>query len=272
MGVRRGGLFVQNTMVPCFFHVCAVVLMTRRVALITDTQMHLGPALALELARRDHDLVIGVPRDGLVQELEDLGGRVVAFPHVDDLSEPTSLRPLIDAALQNFGRIDSACIRTGKILRGDFLSASREDLQTLMSANIESVFSTLQQLLPPMIEAKRGQVVIVTSATGARPSPQAALYSATRAGANMLVKNAALSVAHHGVNVNALGTNFLEYPGFMQASGATDPERRARIERTIPLRRLGKPEEIAHFCASLLDGTNRFQTGQFFSLSGGWSD
>ena len=246
--------------------------MARRVALITDTQMHLGPALALELARRDHDLVIGNPAPDLVPKLRDMGGQVLVHNDVGDLADAASLQPMINDAMSHFGQIDAACVRTGTILRGDFLQASVADLHTLTRANIESVFSVLQQLLKPMRSAKSGQIVIVTSATGAKPSPQAALYSATRAGANMLVKNAALSVASEGINVNAIGTNFLEYPGFMQASGATDPAQRERIEATIPLRRLGQPEEVAHFCAALLDGTNRFQTGQFFSLSGGWSD
>ena len=61
-------------------------------------------------------------------------------------------------------------------------------------------------------------------------------------------------------------------PGFLGASGADDPEVRRAIEARVPIGRLGQPYEVAHFCASLLDGVNYFQTGQFFSLSGGWSD
>ena len=110
----------------------------------------------------------------------------------------------------------------------------------------------------------------MTSASGASPTPGAALYSATRAAANMLVRNAALRVAKQGVTVNAIGTNHLDYPGYRAATGADDPVIRAKIESRVPIRRLGRPEEVAHFCAALLDGVNRFQTGQFFSLSGGW--
>ena len=83
---------------------------------------------------------------------------------------------------------------------------------------------------------------------------------------------AAHSVAKHGVTGNAIGTNFLDYPGFVKANGADDPAVRMQLESRVPLGRLGECAEIAHFCASLLDGGNRFQTGQFFSLSGGWSD
>ncbi len=64
----------------------------------------------------------------------------------------------------------------------------------------------------------------------------------------------------------------MDFPGFLKASRAdTDPERRAAIEAQVPMRRLGTMDELASFTTVLLDGTNRFQTGQFFSFSGGWS-
>ena len=109
----------------------------------------------------------------------------------------------------------------------------------------------------------------MTSASGASPTPGAALYSATRAAANMLVRNAALRVAKQGVTQRHRDEP-PGLPGYRAATGADDPVIRAKIESRVPIRRLGRPEEVAHFCAALLDGVNRFQTGQFFSLSGGW--
>jgi len=244
----------------------------RRVAIVTDATMHLGPDLARVLAQRGHDLVLGEAADGLAEEVRELGAEVETVDGVADLTRPQAVQSLVDRALSRFGRLDAACIRTGKIIGGDFLDATLDELRELSSENLESVFHALKALLPPMIEAKAGQVVIVTSASGARAVPQAALYSATRAGANMMVRNAALSVAKYGVTVNALGTNFLDYPGFVRASGAADPDIRRKIESRIPLGRLGHPSEVGHFCAGLLDGTNRFQTGLFFPMSGGWND
>ncbi len=246
--------------------------MDRRVVIITDANMHVGPDLARALAARNHDLVLGEPADGLAAELTGLGSAVETVHGVADLSREEAVPTLVERALSRFGRLDGACVRTGTIIGGDIFAASLEDLHILSEQNIASVFHALRALLPPMVDAKQGQVVIVTSATGARPHPGAALYSATRAAANMLVKNAAHSVAKHGVTVNAIGTNFLDYPGFVKANGADDPAVRMQLESRVPLGRLGECAEIAHFCASLLDGGNRFQTGQFFSLSGGWSD
>ena len=122
-----------------------------------------------------------------------------------------------------------------------------------------------------MVPAQQGQIVIVTSATRRRPLG-APLYASTRAGANMMVKTAVLEVASKGVCVNAIGTAFLDYPGFINATGSDDPDVRKKVESKVPMKRFGQPAEVVHFTASLLDGGNRFQTGQFFSLSGGWSD
>lgn len=244
----------------------------RRVALITDTNLHLGPDLARTLAARGHDLVVGEPLEGLAEELREMGARVEVVTGVADLADARSIAALVKRAEDVFGRLDAACVRTGRIITGEFLDANVEELHELSRQNIDSVFHALQALVPPMLAQGGGQIVIVTSATGARPMPSAALYSATRAAANMLVKNAALTVADRGVTINAVGTNYLDYPGFRQATGADDPKIRAAIERRVPVRRLGETAEVAHFCATLLDGKNRFQTGQFFSLSGGWSD
>jgi len=244
--------------------------MSKRVAIVTDANTHLGPDLARILARRGHDLVLGDPLDGLAEEVTALGAQPVTVTGVADLGDPATVPRLVDAARDRFGRIDAACIRTGVIRTGRFLDGTLEDLQFLQRANLESVFHALQTLLPAMADG--GQIVIVTSATGRKPMPNAALHSATRAAANMLVKAAALEVADRGITVNAIGTAYLDYPGFVRATGSDDPTVRAKVEKQVPMKRFGQPKEVAHFCAGLLDGENRFQTGQFFSLSGGWTD
>jgi 3-oxoacyl-[acyl-carrier protein] reductase len=121
-----------------------------------------------------------------------------------------------------------------------------------------------------MVAQGDGQVLMITSATAARPSKGAALYSAMRAGATMMAKNVAEEVAAANVQVNAVGTNFMDFPGFLKASGATDPAVRAKIEAQVPQRRLGTMDEFAAFCAVFLDGTSRFTTGQWVGYAGGW--
>lgn len=159
------------------------------------------------------------------------------------------------------------------ILLGRFLETTVEDLHTIARGNLEAPYRFLKAVMPPLVDQQDGQVVMITSATAARPAPGASLYSATRAGATMLVKNVAVEHARDNVQVNSVGTNFMDFDEFIKANGLEDkPKRRARVEDAVPMKRLGGMDEFANFSAVLLDGTSRFQTGQFFSYSGGWSD
>jgi 3-oxoacyl-[acyl-carrier protein] reductase len=243
----------------------------RRVALVANTGGYIGPALARELARRGHDLVIGDPEDGLVEELRAGGAHVEAVTDVVDLRDPVSSQRLVSAATDAFGRLDAAVAFSGRIVIGPFLSSTPKDLSVAIAGCLEAPYHFLRAVVPVMVEQRGGQVLVVTSSSGARVTPNAPLYSAVRAGANHLVKNVAAEVARHGVQVNALGTNNMDFPAFLEASGATDPEVRARLESRVPMRRLGTVEECAALAAAYLDGTCGFVTGQFVAHDGGWS-
>ena len=93
-----------------------------------------------------------------------------------------------------------------------------------------------------------------------------------RAAANMMVRCAALTAAPKGVCVNAVGTNFLNYPGFLEFTGAADPKVMEALLKRVPAGRLGETEEAAHFTMSLLDGYNMFTTGNFFPITGGFNN
>jgi 3-oxoacyl-[acyl-carrier protein] reductase len=243
----------------------------RRVAVVGNADLYAGPALARALAGRGHDLVLGDPGDELVAELEAAGAAVEPVRGVADLSDPASAPALADAALARFGRIDAAVAFSGIIVTGRFLQSSIDDLRRVERTCLEAPYHFLKAVVAPMVEAGEGQVLLITSAAGARPTPGAPLYSAARAGATMLARNVAGEVARNGVQVNAVGTNFMDFPGFLEASGATDPAVRAKLEAQVPLGRLGTMDEFAAFCMAFVDGSSRFTTGQFVAYAGGWA-
>ena len=245
--------------------------MTRRVAVVSDAGFYVGPALTKLLATRGHDLVVGDADEKLVAELEELGAEVEDVAGVRDLAEDGSSEKLVQAALDRFGRIDSAVAFTGRIVVGRFLKSSVDDMRAVNEGCIVAPYNFLRAVVPQMIEQGDGQVLVLTSAAGARPTPGAPLYSSARAGANMLVRNVAAEVASSGVQVNAVGTNFMDFPGFLQANRVTDDESRKRVEDMVPMKRLGTMDELAHFCATFVDGTSRFTTGQFVAYAGGWA-
>jgi 3-hydroxybutyrate dehydrogenase len=244
----------------------------KRVVILADTQTHMMPALAREMARRNHDLVLGDAADGLADELTGMGARVEVVPDTADQTRPDTIQKLVDRANETFGGFDSACIRTGVHGTGNILEATAEDCQIQFEGNFRSVFYALQALLPPLVEQKSGQVVINTSASGYRPADFAALYSSMRAGANSLIRCAGLTVAPHGVTVNGTGTYAMDYPSFLHDVGAdTDPAKRKAVEDGLPMKKLVQPEQAAHFVATLIDGVGTAQTAQFFTIDAGWS-
>jgi NAD(P)-dependent dehydrogenase (short-subunit alcohol dehydrogenase family) len=246
----------------------------RRVALIAHGAGYVGPPLARRLAGDGHDLVLGDPAPGLVEECEALGAAVVAHARAelgpDD--RPDHARTLVTSALDRFDRLDAAVTFTGAILGGWFLKdASTEQLEALTRGLINAPFEFLHAVVPAMAERGGGQVLVLTSATAARPTPRAPLYSALRAGADHLVRNVAAEVAPHGVQVNAVGTNYMDFPQYWAAVGGETPERRAKVEAQVPMGRMGGLDELAAFCAVFLDGRSGFATGQTVQFDGGWS-
>ena len=243
----------------------------RRVALIADAGFYVGPALARLLAERGHDLVLGDPDPDLADELTAGGATIEVVTGARDLSQPDAADRLVAAGLERFGRIDSATAFSGMIVVGRFLESSVDDLHTVVQGCLEAPYRFLRAVVPAMVERGEGQVLVITSASGARPTPGAPLYSSARAGANMLVRNVAGEVARTGVQVNAVGTNFMDFPEFLRANRITDDESRAKVEAMVPMRRLGTMDEFAAFCTPYVDGTSRFTTGQFTAYAGGWA-
>lgn len=243
----------------------------RRVALVGNGRFYAGPELCRHLAARGHDLVVGDAESALVDELVAAGAAVEVVNGVADLADPDSATRLVSGALQRFGRIDSAVAFSGAIVTGRFMNSSLDDLRSVERSCLEAPYLFLKAVLQPMIEQRAGQVLVITSAAGARPTPGAPLYSAVRAGANMLVANVAGEVARHGIQVNGVGTNFMDFPEFLRASGAHDPAVRAKLEGQVPLGRLGTLAEFASFCMPFVDGTSGFTTGQFVAYAGGWA-
>jgi len=246
----------------------------RRVAILNDTALQIGAPLAIELAKAGHDLVIAQPEKGLVKKLKRLGSKVVVIESVEqdgpnDETNPDHAKTLVDAAIKNFGGFDSAYFRTAAHGGADILNVTKEQLQHSFESNFVAVVTALQAVLPPLMEAGRGQVMILTSASSVRGPYDFIPYISLRAAANNLIQCAAMTAAEKGVCVNAFGTNFLNYPDAIESYGGKD--KMAHVESKLPIGRMGEPEEAAHLAVALLDGKNMFTTGQSIMIDGGYS-
>jgi 3-oxoacyl-[acyl-carrier protein] reductase len=246
----------------------------KRVAIINDAAMQIGPPIARNFAKLGYNLVIAQPAEGLVKECEGHGAKVIVVPGIEqegpnDESQPGSTQKLVDAAMKNFGGFDSAFIRTAEHIMGGILEIKAADMQKVYEANFAAVIYSLQSLMPPLMDKGAGQILILTSATGGKPFYDGLVYSSMRAAANMAVQCAAMTAAPKGVCINAIGSNFLNYPDAIETLGG--PDKLAEVAKHIPVGRLGEPEEVAHFAMGLLDGRNMFSTGTFFPVAGGYN-
>jgi 3-oxoacyl-[acyl-carrier protein] reductase len=246
----------------------------RRVAILNDTALQIGAPLAIELAKAGHDLVIAQPEKGLVKKLEGLGSKVVVIEGVEqdgpnDETNPDHAKKLVDAAMKEFGGFDSAYFRTAAHGGADILNVTKEQLQHSFESNFVAVVTALQAVLPPLMKAGRGQVMILTSASSVQGPYDFIPYNSLRAGANNLIQCAAMTAAEKGVCVNAFGTNFLNYPDAIKSYGGKD--KMAHVESKLPIGRMGEPEEAAHLALAFLDGKNMFTTGQAIMIDGGYS-
>jgi 3-oxoacyl-[acyl-carrier protein] reductase len=222
----------------------------KRVVIINDALLQIGPPLARNFAKLGYNLVIAQPEKGLVEECEGHGAKVIVVPGIEqegpnDERQPGSTQKLVDAAMKHFGGFDS------------------------YESNFLAVIYSLQALMPPLMEKGAGQILILTSASSEKPLYDFAGYSAMREGANKLIQCAAMTAAPKGVCINAFGTNFLNYPDAVNALGGK--EAMAKIAESIPVGRFGEAEEMAHMAMPLLDGRNMYTTGQSFMIAGGYN-
>ena len=251
----------------------------KRTAIITDAQLNIGPHLAREMAKLNYNLVIADVRKGLLEELRNLGAsKVVVVPGFEQEGPKSEaqrggMQRIADAAMKEFGGFDAVFIRTALHSTGDILHETEEGLYKSYEQNCLAVMFAMQAFLPPMMKAGRGQIVLQTSATSEKPHPGLVAYSTFRAAAAMMTRCAALTAAPKGVCVNAVGTNFMNYPGFKHTLGADkDPKIMKALLEEIPMGRLGETAEAARFTLALLDGYNMYTTGNFFPVAGGFNN
>jgi NAD(P)-dependent dehydrogenase (short-subunit alcohol dehydrogenase family) len=249
----------------------------RRVALIAPAGSYVGPELARLLGTRNFDLVLAHPMEGLADELRGRGVAVEVVGEIDQ-GEPTMGsfgidigQQMVSAALTRFGTYHSAFFSSGTIALGKFARMTADDLHAAFYGNVELPFHFAQAVMPHLVKQGDGQLLVATSATAGRPTTSASLYAGTRSAATVMLQSLGLEVAASGVQVNVVGTNFMDFPEFLRGNRVNTPEDRERVEALVPMKRLGTMSEFASFCATFLDGSSRFATGQFFPYAGGWA-
>jgi 3-oxoacyl-[acyl-carrier protein] reductase len=237
-------------------------------ALVTGGSRGIGAATARALAAAGHPVAVAY-RSGadealaVVASIEDLGGRAVAVQA--DITDPEADVRLFEGAAEGLGDKVLVLVNNAGV-RFDGLTAQLDDegWNATIDTNLSAAFRLTRRALGPMLRARHGRIVNVSSIAGLRANAGQPAYAAAKAGLMAFTSTAAVEVARRGVTINAVAPGFIATD--MTADLPTD-----EIARNIPARRLGRPEEIAAAIAFLVSDDAAYITGTTLVVDGGLS-
>ena len=238
-----------------------------RVSLVTGASRGIGRAIALELARRGSGLIIAARQIAALEEVavecRAAGAEVQAI--AIDVGDGASVKTGVERALAGAGRLDHLVNNAGVTGDGLLLRMKREEWDRVVKVNLTGAFEMTRAVLPAMIRARYGRIVNISSVVGLMGNAGQANYCAAKAGLIGLTKSLAREVASRQITVNAVAPGFIE-TDMTRAIAA--PARDALI-RSIPLERLGTPDDVAAGVAFLLGPGGAYITGEVLNISGG---
>ncbi len=242
--------------------------LTGKAALVTGGSRGIGKAIALRLARQGADVAFSykgnaTAADGTAGEIQALDRRAIAIQA--DVSDPADADGLVKRALDELGKVDILVNNAG-ITRDDLIMRmSQEAWREVLETNLFGAFWMIKAVTRPMLKARGGRIINMTSVSGQAGQTGQANYSAAKAGLIGLTKATARELASRGITVNAVA------PGFVLTELTQDLPDALKDEITsrTPLGRFGTTEEIADAVAFLASDEAGYITGQVLAVDGG---
>ncbi len=232
---------------------------------VTGASSGIGLVSAKLLASRGARVsLIARRKEQLDAAVAEIGANAAGF--AADVGHKDQLERALDEAAAHFGPVEALFANAG--LTGGFTPAVAFDpavFEETVRVNLTSVFWAIQKVLPPMIEAGKGAVLVTGSMGSKRGLGMNPAYVASKHGVLGLVRAIAVEMAPHGVRCNCV------IPGFIrtEALDRIPPEQQGRIEARVPQRRMGSPEELAEVAAFLLSDAASHVTAQDWAVDGG---
>lgn len=246
-------------------------LLQDKVALITGASRGIGLAIAKTFAQHGAHIAFTYlsseeKANALVQELEGMGVKAKAYK--SDAGDYAAAGQLADDVQKEFGRID-ICVNNAGISRDNLLlRLSPEQWDEVMQANLKSVYNLTRQVIRPMMKARAGSIINMSSVVGVMGNAGQAAYAASKAGVIGFTKSVAKELGSRNIRCNALAPGFIE-TDMTQYLKEGDAESSKKWFDQIPLGRFGKPEEIAQACLFLASDMSNYITGQVLCVDGG---
>lgn len=236
--------------------------------LVTGGTAGIGKEIALQFAKNGaHVAIFGTNQERgekVVQEIESESGNKALFISVD-VSNTKSVQEAVDKVISEFGSIDVLVNNAGIVRDGLLMRMSEEDWDRVLEVNLKSVYNTCKAVLRPMMKAKSGRIINISSVIGLTGNAGQVNYAASKSGIIGVTKSLAKELASRNIHVNCIA------PGFVETSMTDDLKDtlKEEIVKNIPLKRIGRPEEIAKAALFLGGEGANYITGQVLAIDGG---
>jgi NAD(P)-dependent dehydrogenase (short-subunit alcohol dehydrogenase family) len=244
--------------------------MNTQVVLVTGGLTGIGRATALAFAKEGAQVVVSGRRDEegqkLVSEIREAGAEAEFIRA--DVRREEDIHNLIDKTVERFGHLDIAVNAAGtEGVPGPITDQTAESYAATFDTNVLGTLLSMKHELRVMLPQKNGSIVNISSTYGRTGAPGASVYSASKHAVEGLTRSAALEVAGTGVRVNVIAPGPIETAMLDRFTGTA--EKRAGIPATVPLKRVGKPEEIAQVIVFVSSDKASFITGASYLVDGG---
>ena len=196
-------------------------------------------------------------------DIESNGG--CASVHVCDLANADEFASTIDAIVERYNRLDVLVNNAGMTKDGLMLRMSNKDFDDVINVNLRAVFTGCKAAARPMMKGRWGRMINITSVTGLSGNAGQANYAAAKAGIVGLTKTIAKEFGSKGITANAIAPGYIE----TDMTAALGEDIKIGVEKMVPLRRYGQPEEIASAVSFLASEGGGYVTGQVLVVDGG---
>merc|ERR1719393_763197 len=238
--------------------------------LVTGASRGIGKAIALELGKRGANVVVNYAgskdaAEAVAKEIEGMGVKAMAVKA--DTSNPDEVNAMFKTVADNFDEPISALINNAGITRDTLvLRMKYEDWKAVIDVNLAGVFLCSQQAAKVMLKKRTGRIINISSVVGQIGNPGQANYAAAKGGVIGMTMSNAKEFAARGVVVNTVCPGFIE----TDMTDTLPEDYLKKVSEGIPLKRLGKPEEVSSMCKFLaLDPAVNYITGHTFNVDGG---
>jgi glucose 1-dehydrogenase len=247
-----------------------ILRLENKVAVITGSSSGIGSAIALAFAKEGAAVAVDYrshPDEAkeIVEQRESFGGRAISV-HAD-VSSPEDVKNLIQKAVEEFGRLDVMINNAGMEEKMPFLETPLDVWNKTIAVNLTGAWLGCQEAAKQMVsQGGSGRILNISSVHEDLPMPTNSPYCATKGGLRMLMRTIAVELAPH-ITVNNIAPGAVDTP--MDTPLEEDANKMQQLLSEIPLRRMGKPEEVAALAVYLASDAAAYVTGSTFVIDGG---